>query len=881
MEAQPTIGQVIKSIRGKRGFTQKQLAKFIGVTNGTISRIENGHEFPRVYIVEELIHQLDLDAKDKYALERAALRPFSSGTRSKNMNVPQVPMGFFHGRGEEISQIKLWALGKSPDASSLMVVSGTPGIGKSTLIARVLQENEIAKVFAQYIWVKARELSPPALWRHIAEELGVNAQENINLRKQIVHKLHQTACVVVLDGVDGPIDLIEWNNNYDKSRIIITSIQSNLIPPRLGSQVMELVLDKLSDIDSENILVNGISSVNPTDKKFLLETCDGMPLALELANAIGRLDGNFRWLAQQVQVNPVESLEILNPVRKQDSLHLVFDAVCERLSEKDREFFGILSIFIPPFDVETLQRVTDLSIKEIMQALRNLQSLSILRRNGKYYTIHNLLYSYAHNIAQDISAEKIDNIETSFAEHFLRISQKTFRTWNAGDEVSAINFWRKHQDSIALGCQYAAKYNRRDWFVDYLTNNAVFAGVLQRVDLLRTWQRLLDGINLPILERTLPMMNIADGFVQAKRWQEVLNLIEPILQDDEVRNHDLFGLLAMLLAAQAHLGQGNFLMTSRIINESRFLQLSHESTIPPLVSFHCAFITARTHRLLGNYEQFLYWLKKAFFLVQHDDHSLLGPSRGVILFELGQIDFSLNQYEDALEKFQESAGLTEKTRTSNWALSIAMIAWTLALLERLDEAKQWLAKIDQSSTDFGCYTENLILLVNAEIARCAGNYEIANLGYQQVISSSDDLGLTVEVRFIFAKRMLEIGEKDKAEKIIYETMEAAEKNGHVAAFVEAALIYADLIRSHDNQMANQIYEKVIEAAKPVALYDAVADAYHGLGREQEADKYGALSEVGKGIYRLPIQGSFSNRSISTYFWYEDGDDNHEDAAEGF
>lgn len=55
------IGKRIKTIRKRQGFTIQHLAQNAGVSNGLVSRIENGRTIPSLPVLLELIGALDID----------------------------------------------------------------------------------------------------------------------------------------------------------------------------------------------------------------------------------------------------------------------------------------------------------------------------------------------------------------------------------------------------------------------------------------------------------------------------------------------------------------------------------------------------------------------------------------------------------------------------------------------------------------------------------------------------------------------------------------------------------------------------------------------------------------------------------------------------
>lgn len=63
MDKQKT-GELIKSARIKKGYTQVELGDLLGVTNKAISRWEKGDSFPDIGVIEELSRILDIRIQD-------------------------------------------------------------------------------------------------------------------------------------------------------------------------------------------------------------------------------------------------------------------------------------------------------------------------------------------------------------------------------------------------------------------------------------------------------------------------------------------------------------------------------------------------------------------------------------------------------------------------------------------------------------------------------------------------------------------------------------------------------------------------------------------------------------------------------------------------
>lgn len=882
MNSQQSIGTIIKIIRAKKGLSQKQMAQRVGLSMGTISRIENGHEIPHANTIEAIIHTLALDEKTSQELMDAVFHQSPFPVDPIGINIQLISTAAFQGRSSEILKTKTWACDKSPNAPTLMVISGIPGIGKSTLAAHVCQEKELTRVFTQILWLSAANQPSQGLWVTLAETLQIDSKGTSNLRSSVLRALQAQTCLIVLDDLDQRIDLSEWIlPGGSKSKILVTTFLSDLVMPRLSSQIVSLTLDALPKESAEKILLAGIEDFDAHDAELMLAIAGGLPLALELANALARLDGNLRWISHQMAENSIQALELSNPVRKQDSLKIVFQAAYQRLSQADQEFFTFLSVFAPPFDVEVLQQIIKWNIRDILQALRNLQSLSLLQRMKQNYTVHNLVHNFAREVALQNDSQKITDLEIRFASHFMELGQKAAAAWDEGNEEYAMNLWHANLTSISLGCQYAARHQQWDWVVEYLVCNASYSGMIQRTDLLSDWQKLVENNHLPTLHKIKCLLGVADGFAQAKHWNEVLRLTATVTQITETNQNDFLWFITNLLAIQAHLDRGDINQAGKALQNHRFRQIREQTDLPFSFALQASILSAKTYRLLGQFEQALYSQEKALAMLNPSASPQSIITMSAIFYERGQTFFTLKKYENALKAFDESCQLTAGTTSAAWAHSMLMSAWALARVGRTDEAQQRLTKLQNLPPAWDVFLENMLSLVRAEIVWETGARELGIREYRQVVTTLGDSSLAINALFILAERQREIGPTEEVANTYHEAMLLARKIGQTAAFVDAALLYAELMLPINPHAARYVYEEAAVAAKSAQLYGAASEAYRAMGHDQEADELDALDTIRKSVYRLPIEGGAADRSISTFFLYSDGDQEREDFAGGF
>ena len=58
------MGEIIKSYRNKRGYTQEELAEMIDISSRQLQRIENGVSITKIATLKKVINVLKIDDKD-------------------------------------------------------------------------------------------------------------------------------------------------------------------------------------------------------------------------------------------------------------------------------------------------------------------------------------------------------------------------------------------------------------------------------------------------------------------------------------------------------------------------------------------------------------------------------------------------------------------------------------------------------------------------------------------------------------------------------------------------------------------------------------------------------------------------------------------------
>ena len=69
---QITTGKFIAEERKRKGYTQKQLAEILGISDKTISKWERGNGFPEVSLLLPLCEELDVTVNELLTGERVS-----------------------------------------------------------------------------------------------------------------------------------------------------------------------------------------------------------------------------------------------------------------------------------------------------------------------------------------------------------------------------------------------------------------------------------------------------------------------------------------------------------------------------------------------------------------------------------------------------------------------------------------------------------------------------------------------------------------------------------------------------------------------------------------------------------------------------------------
>ena len=194
------------------------------------------------------------DARGEVAAEVAALldeafdpRHFMRRASAAEAVFGQVGRGFFHGRAEQLHQLRGWVMGTGP---SLRVVIGKPGVGKSALLGVVVcAAHPALRVPTRDLWDRLADMPPP-LPEGCLAVVHARRRTVAQIRASIARQWQLPAPGEPGDGNGG-----EWTGQH-----LITALRQSLAGPGSAAMIRLLVVDAVDETDKPGDLVTDVLS---------------------------------------------------------------------------------------------------------------------------------------------------------------------------------------------------------------------------------------------------------------------------------------------------------------------------------------------------------------------------------------------------------------------------------------------------------------------------------------------------------------------------------------------------------------------------------------------------------------------------------------------
>lgn len=573
-------------------------------------------------------------------------------------NIPN-PVSPFIGRGSELEKIgHLLQMAEC----RLVAICGIGGVGKSRL-AQELGRTEAGFYLNGAAYIPLGELADSMyLYTALADAIGLSLKNVRDPQREIAAFMAEREMLLIFDNAEHLPAFTSWLGTLLQAapfiKTIVTSRQRLNLREEWVVMIDGLPFSESPETPSVDLFVKtaergGHRIERNADVAALCALLEGLPLGIELAGAMAASDTTSD-LLRSVRAN-LDHLQApwVNAEPYHRNLRAVFQTSWDRLSAEERSALSSLAIFEGAFTGEAAQGVADASAA----LLRRLESVSLIRAAGEYWSLHRVIRTYAREqqAAPDLLLIRFEAYvlkvlaaaEVQFTGRNIRAAVEMMRA-----EIGGLRqLWK-----IALDQRRVLLLNRLSFTMHrYYEGEGLFA---EGLSLFRTSidslaldrlnpdeSGLLGRLRMHEAGMLLRLGNVADAFSSARDAVECLS-------------HDEGDPAALAFALNsfgiAQLYQGEMTAARRALEQCAgiYRQLKMPELLKPLVNLGA--IYSRT----GDIENTRRVLREA-----HDLARQVGDGIGGfhIANSLGLNHMLCDEYDAARQYFEEALELSETT----------------------------------------------------------------------------------------------------------------------------------------------------------------------------------------------------------------------------
>ena len=341
-----------------------------------------------------------------------------------------------HGREKAIDEIVQALVGKSCTTLAGFLVTGTAGVGKSTVAIqagyRLKDEFEAIVKYCSLQGAYKRSREDDSVVREILNVCvpgnyqGTEYPKHVLLNwcRQLDHEM-----VLIIDNVEGVVEgsdkywflnlLSDMRMGSDcKIRFLITSsLDFETVETASNILLRKLGLGPLDVVEGIEVLKNSANFTSQTEPETkvklreIAELCENIPLALRLAGPF-LAEGSeytFEEFKQKLEQNPSRTL----------SAKPIMEIAFEKLDESLQRALVSLSVFPQSFKRDAAKAILGDNCAE---ALTNLKKRCLIQKQDDRYLIHLLIRGHAKQIGQrDEFRQILVDGKQGYLKHFLTL----------------------------------------------------------------------------------------------------------------------------------------------------------------------------------------------------------------------------------------------------------------------------------------------------------------------------------------------------------------------------------------------------------------------------------------------------------------------------
>jgi predicted ATPase/transcriptional regulator with XRE-family HTH domain len=459
-----SFGELLKYLRHRAGYTQRELSIAVGYSESQISRLEQDQRAPdEASLAARFVPALHLETEPAWAARLLKLgaasraapepdRPIPVPEASSPLNNLPLALTSFIGRERELAEVKRLLTSTQSmtgERVGLLTLTGPGGTGKTRLALQAAAG--LLSWFPDGVWLtELAPLTDPALVpQMVAAVLGVPEEANRSLLATLTDHLRDKKMLLVLDNcehlVAASAEFAEAVLRASPDLRILASSRENLgvsgerafyVPSLTAPEpAAGLTAETALKYEAVRLFVERAAVAAPgfaaTDKNAaaIAQICkrlDGIPLAIELAavrlralpveQLAARLDDLFRLLTGGNRT----------ALPRHQTLTALIDWSYDPLPEAERIFLRRLSVFAGGWTLEAAEAVgagPGMAATDVFDLLARLidKSLALMDApvpgRGVRYRLLETIRQYA--LAKLAASGEADDVRRRHAEYYL------------------------------------------------------------------------------------------------------------------------------------------------------------------------------------------------------------------------------------------------------------------------------------------------------------------------------------------------------------------------------------------------------------------------------------------------------------------------------
>ncbi len=317
---------------------------------------------------------------------------------------------------------RVGAAGNRRDRRSVTVLQGWPGVGKSTLVAALAHDPDIAAAFSDGIlWASLGDTPNPLVeLLHWAAALRLPASDHApdpqELTRQLSAVLRDKEMLLIVDDVWREEHAAPFRVGGHGCALVMTS-RLNAVAQALAPTPRDVyrlpVLDDAAALELLGILTPQTVAAHPDEARELVRDLEGLPLAIQVAGRLLQNEAQLGWGVGNLLRELREGAALLAASAPSDVAGAAQDTTptiaallrhsTDALDAQTRLRFALLGLFVPKpatFDLRAMAAAWE--TPDPKPTARLLVQRGLLEPvSGGRFQMHALLVLHAHSLLED------------------------------------------------------------------------------------------------------------------------------------------------------------------------------------------------------------------------------------------------------------------------------------------------------------------------------------------------------------------------------------------------------------------------------------------------------------------------------------------------